>query len=100
MSVCRECSLPVIWAKSVNDVAMPLDKEPTIGGNIRLLAGIAHKVPASQLPIEDADAYSCHLDTCSRKRDPAPTWSKPRCAACGQVMDPLISPDQTRHPTC
>jgi len=58
----------VIWAKSVNDVAIALDKEPSIVGNIRLLAGIAHKIPPSGLPIEDDDAYTCHLDTCTRKR--------------------------------
>jgi len=101
MSVCRECSRPVIWAKSVNDVAIPLDKEPSIVGNIRLLAGIAHKVPPSGLPIEDDDAWTCHLDTCTKKRTlAAVTDARPRCGSCGLVMDPLCDPGQTTHPCC
>jgi len=100
MAVCRECALPVLWARSVNGVAVPLDKTPTLVGNIRLAGKIAHKVPAANLPIEGEDAYSCHFDTCSRKRHLTSVTGKPRCSSCALVMDPLVEPDQVRHPCC
>lgn len=101
MSVCLECARPVVWVRSVNDVPMPLDRDPSPVGNMILAGPVAHKIPASKLPIEDQDAYTCHLDTCTRKRTvTAVANTKPRCASCGLVMDPLCDPDQTTHPCC
>jgi len=102
LSVCLECAAKITWVKTVNDVAMPLDRDPNPGGNIRLLGPVAHKVPASKLPIEGEDAYTCHLDTCPKKRTLTPVTNvKPRCASCGLVMDPtLAGTGQTTHPCC
>ena len=99
MNVCRECAAPIRWVKTGNGVAMPLDREPSLTGNVILYGTVAHKIPAHQLPIEDQDAYTCHLDTCTRKRTLTLVPSKPLCATCGLVMD-LIEPGQTTHPCC
>ena len=102
MNVCRECAAPVTWVKTINGIAMPLDREPSPIGNIRLVGTVAHKVPASHLPIEDEDAYTCHLDTCTRKRTLVVVRDdSARCASCGLVMDQdLAKAGQTVHPCC
>lgn len=82
--VCKECAAPVRWAKTPNGVAIPLDREPSPIGNVILSGTLARKVPAAALPIEAQDAYTCHLDTCTRKRSqhqPAKTPTY-RCVAC------------------
>lgn len=99
MNVCRECSVPIRWAKTPNGVAIPLDRDPSLVGNILLTGTLAVKVAAAQLPIEDQDAYTCHLDTCTRKRTLTLVPSKPLCATCGLIMDP-IEPGQVVHPCC
>ena len=103
MNVCRECAAPIRWVKTGNGVAMPLDREPSPMGNVILYGTVARKVPARQLPIEDQDAYTCHLDTCQRKRTPlalVKDWTA-RCAVCNQVMHPLlVATGQTTHPCC
>ena len=102
MNVCRECAAPILWAKTRNGVAIPLDRDPSPIGNILLTGTLAVKVPARQLPIEDQDAFTCHLDTCTRKRSltAVPDLSA-RCATCGLVMDPeLAQAGDTRHPCC
>jgi hypothetical protein len=103
VNVCRECAAPVIWAKTRNGVAIPLDRAPSLVGNILLTGTLAVKVPAAQLPIEDQDAYTCHLDTCQRKRTPLALVKDhtARCAVCNQVMHPLlVATRQTTHPCC
>jgi len=102
MNVCRECAVPILWVKTGNGVAMPLDREPSLMGNVILYGTVARKVPARQLPIDDQDAYTCHLDTCTRKRSlTAVPDRSARCAACGLVMDPeLAQAGDTRHPCC
>ena len=102
MNVCRECAAPIRWVKTGNGVAMPLDREPSLMGNVVLYGTVAHKIPAHQLPIEDQDAYTCHLDTCTRKRSLTVVPDRaPRCASCGLVMDAqLARAGDTRHPCC
>jgi len=103
MNVCRECALPIRWAKTPNGVAIPLDREPSPIGNHLLTGTLARKVPAAQLPIEDQDAYSCHLDTCTRKRTPlaAVRDEGPRCAVCHLPMDAeLAKAGDDSHPCC
>jgi hypothetical protein len=102
MNVCRECAAPILWAKTPNGVAIPLDREPSPIGNHLLTGTLARKVPAAQLPIEDQDAYNCHLDTCQRKRTLTAVPDRaPRCASCGLVMDAqLARAGDTRHPCC
>lgn len=98
MNVCRECARPIRWAKTSHGVPMPLDRDPVETGNIILTGTLALKVPVRDLPIE-GDAYTCHLDTCQRKRTLTLVPSKPTCATCGLIMDP-IEPGQTTHPCC
>lgn len=102
MNVCRECAVPIRWAKTPNGVAIPLDREPSPIGNHLLTGTLAVKVPAAQLPIEDQDAYTCHLDTCQRKRTLVVVKDdSPRCASCGLPMDQdLAKAGQTLHPCC
>ena len=33
---CRSCGAPIIWARTLNGKAMPLDAEPSSAGNITL----------------------------------------------------------------
>jgi|GEM_PF-3763672 hypothetical protein len=102
MNVCRECATPIRWAKTPKGVAIPLDRDPSPIGNILLTGTLAVKVPAAQLPIEDQDAYNCHMDTCTKKRSltAVPDCSA-RCVTCGLVMDPeLARAGDTRHPCC
>lgn len=103
MNVCRECAVPIRWAKTPNGVAIPLDREPSPIGNVVLCGTVAHKIPAHQLPIDDQDAYTCHLDTCQRKRTPLALVKDPtpRCAVCNLGMHPLlVETGADRHPCC
>ncbi len=101
MKVCTECAKPILWVRTINDVAMPLDREPCPAGNIILAGDVAHRIPSAQLPIEDQDAYTCHLDTCTRRRDQVPVPLRPRCQSCGLGMDPVLAAAGDRtHPCC
>lgn len=33
---CRSCDAPIIWARTINGKTMPVDAEPTEGGNVLL----------------------------------------------------------------
>jgi len=102
VNVCRECARPIRWAKTPNGVPMPLDRDPVETGNILLTGTLAVKVSVHDLPIE-GDAYSCHLDTCTRKRTPLALVADrtPRCTVCRLPMDPeLAQAGDDRHPCC
>jgi len=60
MSACRSCKQPILWGKTVNGKAMPIDPEPVAGGNVELVDGRANVVT----PEPDVARYVSHFTTC------------------------------------
>jgi hypothetical protein len=59
---CRSCKAPIIWATSVKGKPIPLDYEPTSGGNLVLVDGVAR---SPQLGDEEPFLqYISHFATC------------------------------------
>lgn len=67
-ATCRSCGAPIIWARTVNGKAMPLDAEPTDAGNVSLVNGVAYVGEQLALP----PCYTSHFATCPD----APGWRK------------------------
>ena len=42
MSKCRSCGAAIIWCKTANGKAMPVDAEPVKDGNLCVTNGVAH----------------------------------------------------------
>lgn len=62
---CGSCQAPVIWVRTVNRIACPLDAEPVEGGNVRLIDGVAHVRPVDLFDVPDDDVrYVSHFVTC------------------------------------
>lgn len=84
---CKSCSGPVIWAVTATRRAMPVDAEPSPGGNVALnkrgLNGqarpFAYVVPVLNLQAardEGTPLRTSHFVTCPD----APSWRKPKAA--------------------
>ena len=59
-ATCSSCNSPVIWARTTNGRAMPLNPTPKVGGNIELRDGVAHVVTPDQL----VERYTSHFYDC------------------------------------
>jgi len=59
---CRTCNAPILWAVTEKGKRMPLDAEPTPGGNLIVVDGIA-RVPRidDEVPFLQ---YLSHFTTC------------------------------------
>lgn len=72
---CRaeECSAPIVWARTADGKAIPLDVEPTDEGNLALVGG---KAMAYELEhaAEKLPRYRSHFATCPA----APEFRKER----------------------
>jgi hypothetical protein len=88
--LCKECSTKIRWATTTNGVPIPLDREPSPMGNVILAGTAAHKIPAAQLPVEDEDAFTCHLDTCTRKRSAAASAPRREPTFTCRVCEPNV----------
>ena len=65
-SRCKACGAEIIWSRTVNDKAIPLDYPPNPDGNVRIVNGIAHVYgPLDLLLTDDADElFMPHHATC------------------------------------
>lgn len=72
---CHSCAAPILWASIGDGKRMPLDAEPVIGGNVRLIPpdggranALAVITPAGQRdlfdPADDGTRYVSHFVTC------------------------------------
>ena len=62
---CRSCGEAIIWAKSKNGKAMPIDAEPTVAGKFMLHEGKPDEIDAFYDPRYAGDRYTCHFETCA-----------------------------------
>ncbi len=66
MNVCRSCNAPVIWARTRKGKAMPVDRLPTVKGNIQLVpqrggAALAHVLTKGELEAARAEGETLHM---------------------------------------
>lgn len=59
---CRSCGAAIIWAKTINGKAIPLDAEPVAGGNVSLHGGVCRIVG------EDIGTHVSHFATCPHSK--------------------------------
>lgn len=73
---CRTCRASIIWTTTVNGKDMPVDAEPTEGGNIRVYrdpAGVIRSdVVKPALAFGRKNLRLCHFVKCPQ----APKWRK------------------------
>lgn len=62
LKTCRSCSAPIVWAKTANGKAMPLDAEPTAMGNVTLDGGVIRLSTADYNAL--GPRYTSHFATC------------------------------------
>jgi hypothetical protein len=72
VSRCRSCGAPIRWAVTVNGKRMPVDDQPTPGGNVStvpngagpgLLLALVH--PPGQTTLDaDEPRFTSHFATC------------------------------------
>ena len=64
-ATCRSCGAPIIWARTVNGKAMPLDAEPHADGVLRISdRGVAVSMGSLTGPGYSAETYKSHFATC------------------------------------
>lgn len=61
MPACRSCGAPILWARTVQGKAIPLDAQRSERGNIELRGGTAHYVTPD---INAELRYISHFATC------------------------------------
>jgi hypothetical protein len=64
MSTCRTCRAPILWAKTLTGIPIPLDPEPVDGGNVELQNGVAHVVK----PEPGVKRLVSHFTTCAHAK--------------------------------
>lgn len=75
MSKCRGCGAELVWGRTSNGKAIPLDPEPTIDGNVLLTADtrfgrLARILPKDELAVarelfdRDRNLYRTHFASC------------------------------------
>ena len=75
MNDCRSCHAPIIWAKTANGKAIPIDATPTSLGNIEVDGGTAKYVTADVNAL--GPRYVAHFATCPQ----ANNYSRPKTEA-------------------
>lgn len=78
MSACRSCGAPIIWARTPSGRTIPIDRQPTDDGNVRVTYD-GHKAHAQvvgkpDLFTADEPRHTSHFATCPnadqhRKKD-------------------------------
>lgn len=64
---CESCREPIIWTVTTNAIAMPVDYEPSEGGNLRLErrgGKVLSSVVKSTLAFGRTDLRTSHFATC------------------------------------
>lgn len=51
-ATCRSCGAEILWARTVNGRAIPLDREPAPGGNVEF-TGVLDVVRVLAAPVDD-----------------------------------------------
>lgn len=67
-SQCRSCDAPIVWARTVNGKSMPVDPEPTEGGNVELIpeptGSAVRAIVHGQPPLGAPPLHMPHHATC------------------------------------
>lgn len=67
-ATCRSCGAPIIWAKTLGGLNMPLDAEPNPDGNVVLAHGLAivREKPSFEVrgEREGETRHTSHFATC------------------------------------
>ena len=76
IEACRSCSAPVIWCTTKLGKSMPVDLDPTAGGNLSVerrggRTPLVHVV-ANHLTLGRDDLHTSHFVTCPQ----AKTWRR------------------------
>lgn len=79
MSTCRSCGAAIIWAFTTTGKRMPVDAEPTDGGNVLLhpdavaghdpVATVVGKHVQPSIFGDDGPRYVSHFSTCAHADD-------------------------------
>ena len=73
MSACRSCGAPIVWAKTPKGKMMPVDKEPSERGTVRLVpndrkelsAYTYGSIEALQMRSRGVELHAAHFATCT-----------------------------------
>jgi hypothetical protein len=63
-SHCKSCGAEIIWAKTKNGKAIPIDAEPCKDGNISLYNEMAIVMDMREIAFYDGPLYTSHFVTC------------------------------------